>query len=110
MLADKVDDDRIKPLSVIDISVTRNGYGRQVHSFYANIKANLNGNNITLNSAFIRAPIVLDYGSNVKVYSVYNDRPILLSENKCLVSSFHTELDYDLSLIKFFLDKFVLNV
>ncbi len=107
MLASKVDDERVRPLKIIDLDVIRNGYGRQIHSAYAEFEATLNGTATILKASFIRAPIVRSYGPNVSVISTYRDNPVLLSSNKCLVSSFHTELHDDLTLTRFFLEKFV---
>lgn len=107
MLAGKVDDDRVNPLSAIDISVIRNGYGRQINSFYTQIEVSLNGTSAVLNTSFIRAPLVRSYGSSTNVLAFYQNAPVLLSNRNCLVSSFHTELDDDLTLTRFFLDKFV---
>jgi len=107
LLAGEVDDERINPLSAIDISVIRNGYGRQIHSFFTEINVSLNGTSAVLNTSFIRAPLVKNHGPSVNVLARYNDSPVLLSNRNCLVSSFHTELDEDLTLTKFFLDRFV---
>jgi 5'-phosphate synthase pdxT subunit len=92
---------------VIDISVARNAYGRQVHSFFASIDANLNGHDITLPASFIRAPIVSKIDPGVKILARYKDIPVLMSQRNCLVSSFHTELSDDPTLTKYFLDNFV---
>jgi 5'-phosphate synthase pdxT subunit len=108
LLAKEVDDARINPLKIIDISVIRNGYGRQVHSFHREISAHLNGHDSVLQASFIRAPMVAKYGSGVDLLATYQESPILLSQKNCLVSSFHTELDDDLTLTRFFLEWFVI--
>ena len=107
MLAKEVDDNRVNPFGVIDISVQRNAYGRQVYSFFAPVAANLNGNNITLKASFIRAPRVTRIGPEIKVLAEYDHVPVLMSQKNCLASSFHTELSEEPSLTKFFLDNFV---
>jgi len=109
MLAKNVDDSRVNPFGAVDISVIRNGYGRQVHSFSVDIDASLNGTVSTLKASFIRAPLVKDYGDKVAILARYLSSPVLLAQDNCLVSSFHTELDDDLTLTKFFVDKFVLK-
>jgi 5'-phosphate synthase pdxT subunit len=109
LLARGVDDDRVEPLSVIDISVIRNGYGRQVHSFSGEVRAELNGTMTVLKASFIRAPLVNEYGPEVTVLARYENSPVLLAQRNCLVSSFHTELDDDLSLTRFFIDRVVLS-
>jgi len=107
LLAREVDGARIRPLEIIDIRVRRNAYGRQLHSFHTYIKAALNGAPAALQASFIRAPMVLHYGPEVKVIAKYEETPVLLFQRNCLVSSFHTELDDDLTLTQYFLNNFV---
>lgn len=108
MLASKVNDPTIQPLGAIEISVIRNGYGRQIHSFFADLSLNLGNGQSTIPASFIRAPLVKEAGGSVSILAKYENRPILLSQGNCLVSSFHTELHSDLTLLKYFIDKFVL--
>jgi pyridoxal 5'-phosphate synthase pdxT subunit len=107
MLAKEIDDSRVNPFGVIDISVQRNAYGRQAHSFFAPVMANLNGRNLTLQASFIRAPRVSRIGPDIKVLAEYDKIPVLMSQKNCLASSFHTELGEEPSLTKFFLENFV---
>jgi 5'-phosphate synthase pdxT subunit len=107
MLSREVDDKRIQPLGIIDISVIRNGYGRQVHSFFADVDAELDGARQTLKASFIRAPIVSAYGNDIKILARYQGKPVLLARKNCLVSSFHSELDDDLTLTQYYLKNFV---
>lgn len=107
LLSREVDDARISPLEIIDITVRRNAYGRQVHSFHAYIQAALNGAPAALQASFIRAPMVSHYGPEVKVIAKHEESPVLLYQRNCLVSSFHTELDDDLTLTQYFLKNFV---
>lgn len=108
MLASKVNDPTIQPLGAIEISVIRNGYGRQIHSFFVDLSLNLGNGKSTIPASFIRAPLVKEAGGSVSILAKYENRPILLSQGNCLVSSFHTELHSDLTLLKYFIDKFVL--
>ena len=108
MLANEVNDPNLVPLGAIDISVIRNGYGRQVHSFFNDLNLKLDDKNVTVPASFIRAPMVNKIGKSVSVLGKYKDKPILLSQGNCLVSSFHTELHADQTLLKYFIDKFVL--
>ncbi|MFQ6007624.1 MAG: pyridoxal 5'-phosphate synthase glutaminase subunit PdxT, partial [Candidatus Zixiibacteriota bacterium] len=52
----------LKTLGLIDIDVIRNGYGRQVFSFEANITTHLENGPVTLEASFIRAPKVTRVG------------------------------------------------
>jgi 5'-phosphate synthase pdxT subunit len=97
----------VKPLGVLDIDVSRNGYGRQIFSFETRIRARLNGHVTELEAVFIRAPKVMRTGAGVKKLAVYEDSPVLVSSNLILASSFHTELADDTSLLEYFLNDFV---
>ena len=110
LLAREVDDERVRPLNIIDVAVVRNGYGRQINSFFADIQASLNGNQTALKASFIRAPVVTGYGPGVQVLATYQNSPVLLAQGNCLVSSFHTELHDDLSLTRYFLEEFVTGI
>jgi len=107
MLSREVDNDSVQPLNAMDISVIRNGYGRQVYSFYAEIQADLNGKRVDLKASFIRAPLVAKFGPQVNVLATYRDSPVLLAYKNILVSCFHTELEEDLTLTRYFLENFV---
>jgi len=107
LLAREVDDARVKPLQIVDIAVSRNGYGRQVDSFHTEVRAELNGKPAVLKASFIRAPIVSRVGKGVKILSEHQGKPVLLIQSNCLVSSFHTELDEDLTLTKYYLENLV---
>ncbi len=110
MLASEViKDDRVIPLKTLDISVLRNGYGRQVFSFFTEIQAALNGTSALLKASFIRAPKVTRVGEGIKILAEYAGEPVLLMKDNCLASSFHTELEEDYSLTKYFIDHFILK-
>lgn len=108
MLAKAITDNQaaVQPLGLMDIDIVRTGYGRQVFSFEETIKARLNDQETELKATFIRAPIITRMGENVKPLGYYNDTPVLVAERNLLASSFHTELDDDTTLLKFFLTKF----
>ncbi|MBN2227357.1 MAG: pyridoxal 5'-phosphate synthase glutaminase subunit PdxT [candidate division Zixibacteria bacterium] len=105
LLAREVDDDRITPFGIIDVAVSRNAYGRQVHSFFASVNARLGKNQVILPASFIRAPIVSDPGPDVCVLAEYEGHPVLLEQRDCLISTFHTELHDDPMLTRYFLEK-----
>jgi 5'-phosphate synthase pdxT subunit len=96
----------VQPLGLMDIDVVRTGYSRQVFSFEENITARLNDKETVLKATFIRAPVIKRIGKNVKALAYYHDTPVLVIENNLMASSFHTELDDDTTLLRFFLSKF----
>jgi len=80
-------------LGLVDVEVDRNGYGRQVASFEADL--DLAGDDEPLRGVFIRAPRVLEHGSGVEVLATHAGEPVLLRQGRFLVASFHPELTDD---------------
>jgi 5'-phosphate synthase pdxT subunit len=81
-------------LGEIGISVRRNGYGRQVRSFEADV--DLAGDDKPLRGVFIRAPRVVEAGPMVETLAELDGEPVLLREGRILVAAFHPELTEDL--------------
>lgn len=109
MLAKHVENNQagIKTLGLLDIDVTRNGYGRQVSSFETNITADLGSEPVELTATFIRAPKVTRTGPGVKSLAAYQDSSVLVRQRNILASSFHTELDDNTKLLNYFLKECV---
>lgn len=99
LLATEVLDGRADqvPFKAIDITVRRNGYGRQTDSFEAETAVPLLGEP-AFPTVFIRAPIVESAGADVEVLAAVDGQPILCRQGAVLVSSFHPELSADLRL------------
>ena len=91
-----------KSLSVIDIDVDRNSWGRQVHSFEAEIIVNFDIDN-PFNATFIRAPKVSRMGQGIKSFAKYGDSTVLLSDERHLMASFHPEIGDDNRIHKLFM-------
>jgi pyridoxal 5'-phosphate synthase pdxT subunit len=89
-------------LGEIDISVRRNGYGRQVRSFEADV--DLAGGEKPLRGVFIRAPRVVEAGPMVETLAELDGEPVLLREGRILVAAFHPELTDDLRVHDRFLE------
>ncbi len=77
-------------LGVLDVSVRRNAYGRQVDSFEADI--DVAGFDRPVRVAFIRAPAIERIGDGVEVLAAWEDRPVLVRQNHMVASSFHPEI------------------
>jgi 5'-phosphate synthase pdxT subunit len=74
-------------LGLVDVEVERNGYGRQLASFEADLR--LDGDGEPLRGVFIRAPRVTDAGPDVEVLASHDGSPVLLRQGRFLVASFH---------------------
>jgi pyridoxal 5'-phosphate synthase pdxT subunit len=88
-------------LGLLDIAVRRNGYGRQVDSFEADIDvAGLEGK--PFHAVFIRSPLVESTG-NVEVIATHEGHPVAVRQGNILALCFHPELTKDLRLHRQFL-------
>ena len=74
----------------IDLSVRRNGYGRQVDSF--DVALDVKGYDAPFDASFIRAPVVERTGAGVDVLASVDGRPVLCRSGPVLVAAFHPEL------------------
>jgi pyridoxal 5'-phosphate synthase pdxT subunit len=95
-------------LDAIDISVTRNAYGRQNESFIDQVKPTERWPDKNLvEGVFIRAPRITRMGSNVKTLLTHREDAVLVEENNILATTFHPELTESASLHKYFIEKCV---
>jgi pyridoxal 5'-phosphate synthase pdxT subunit len=90
-------DERVKTLDLIDITVTRNAYGRQLNSFVDDLTVSFDGQQKTIAATFIRAPQINAIESNVEVLARYNDMPVAVRQGHHIGLTFHPELN-DVSL------------
>jgi 5'-phosphate synthase pdxT subunit len=109
VLAAEVVDGRAdqQPLGVIDVTVRRNGYGRQRDSFEADLEIGeletdgLGGG--PFSGVFIRAPVIERIGPGVEVLASYDDAPVLGRQGAVLFATFHPELAGDMRVHELFL-------
>jgi 5'-phosphate synthase pdxT subunit len=104
LLASEVLDGRSdqRSFGAIDLAVRRNGFGRQLDSFEADLT--VTGFDEPFHAVFIRAPVVERVGEGVEVLAEVDGRAVLCRRGPVLVSSFHPELTDDLRLHELFLE------
>jgi pyridoxal 5'-phosphate synthase pdxT subunit len=104
LMAEDVVGDQIAEhrLGLMDISVRRNAYGRQVDSFETSL--DVEGLDRSFTAVFIRAPVVERVSSKVEVLASHDGLPVLVRQGHLLASSFHPELTSDPRLHELFLD------
>lgn len=102
LLANSIQNQEETYLSVMNIEVKRNAYGRQLGSFYT--KASIKEIGEDIDMVFIRAPYINKVGSEVKVLSIVDDNIVAARQNNMLVTSFHPELTSDYRVHKYFID------
>lgn len=90
-------------VGVMDITVNRNSFGRQVDSFEADLEVmGIEGD--PYRAVFIRAPHIISTGPDVEVISQFDDRIVAARQGHLLGTSFHPELTDDIRLHKVFVD------
>ncbi|MDG1187305.1 MAG: pyridoxal 5'-phosphate synthase glutaminase subunit PdxT [Ilumatobacter sp.] len=85
---------------LVDVTVRRNGYGRQLDSFETDL--NVAGLASPFHAVFIRAPRVEHVGAAVDILATHDGVPVLVRDGTCTVAAFHPELTHDTRLHELF--------
>ena len=90
-------------LGLGDFRVERNAFGRQVHSFEADL--DIGHGDEPVRAVFIRAPWIEDAGPGVEVLGEIDGHPVLARDGRLLVAAFHPELTDDTRIHELFLNQ-----
>lgn len=110
LLATDVQNPAQQSFGVVDMTVERNAYGRQIDSRVARIEPDAEFHRRApggpdLEAVFIRAPIIRRTGAGVKVLAEYAGDPVLVEQGRHLIATFHPELTSDPRVHQLFLSK-----
>ncbi len=95
LMAGRIADGDEPVFGLLDVAVRRNGYGRQLDSFEADLEVPTLGAE-PMHGVFIRAPIVTEVGPRVEVLAVDPDgQPVAIRQGRVLATAFHPELTGD---------------
>jgi len=89
-------------LGLLDVTVERNSYGRQIESAVLTQRTELPGG--PLEMVFIRAPRITRTGAGVEVLARRDGSPTLVRQGHLLAATFHPEMTADLRVQSLFLD------
>lgn len=90
-------------LGVLDVRTRRNAFGRQIHSFEADLDIEgVLGEPV--HAVFIRAPWVTEHGAEVEVLARIDGHPVAIRQGNLLALSFHPELTDELRLHQLLLE------
>ncbi len=105
LLAKKISDgQKVEPLRLMDITVRRNAFGRQVDSFEADLDVPALDDG-PFHAVFIRAPLVESVGGGVEVLARLDDGMVVaVKQGKLLGTAFHPELTDDPRFHRYFLE------
>ena len=87
-------------LGLLDVSVRRNAFGRQLNSF----EAELDFEGTPLTAVFIRAPWVEEHGEGVEVLAEVDGHPVAVRQGNMLAVAFHPELTDERRLHRWLLE------
>jgi pyridoxal 5'-phosphate synthase pdxT subunit len=102
LLATEVKNPKQESLGLLDMTVLRNGYGRQVHSDVVSGPSTLKKEPMEM--VFIRGPIFERIGPGVEVLAEYAGKPALVQKARILAAAFHPELTSDTTVHRRFLE------
>ncbi|MBI3680848.1 MAG: pyridoxal 5'-phosphate synthase glutaminase subunit PdxT [Acidobacteria bacterium] len=106
LLAREVASPAQESLSLVDLEVERNAYGRQIDSRIVRLEPEAgSGLDGPVEAVFIRAPVIRAVGPGVRVLIRYQGDPVLVEQDRHLVATFHPELTEDARVHRIFLDK-----
>ena len=88
-------------VGLLDATIARNAFGRQIDSFETTLEVPCLGG--TIEAVFIRAPRFQVLGPDVATLAVYDGEPVLVREGRVLAMTFHPELTRDAKLHAYFL-------
>ncbi len=101
LLADQVKNPVQDSLKLLDMTILRNGYGRQLASdvFFGDSKLKKE----PLEMVFIRGPIIEKIAPGIKVLAEHDGKPTLVQKDHILAATFHPELTDDTTVHEYFL-------
>jgi 5'-phosphate synthase pdxT subunit len=102
LLATDVENPKQDSLKLLDMTVLRNAYGRQIASDVVSGPTKLKQG--PLEMVFIRGPIIERAGPGVKVLAEYAGKPALVQRDRILAATFHPELTEDTTIHDYFLN------
>ena len=101
LLAKNIENDVRRHFAAMDITVRRNGYGRQLASFATRARfARYDG----VEMVFIRAPYITAARQDVEILAEIDGRAVAAREGRMLAAAFHPEMTPDLRVLEYFLD------
>lgn len=104
LLAREIEGSEQPRLGLLDVTVRRNAYGRQVESFETDVTAPALGPE-PVRAVFIRAPRVTRTGPEVDVLAESDGAPILIQQGSLIGAAFHPELAGEARIHRFLLEQ-----
>jgi 5'-phosphate synthase pdxT subunit len=102
LLASEVKNPEQASLGLMDMTIQRNGYGRQIASEVVSAPSKLKKE--PLEMVFIRGPIIERVGTGIEVLAEYAGKPALVQKDRLIAATFHPELSDDTTVHEHFME------
>lgn len=102
VLSKRIEDSNQYSLGLMDVTVQRNAFGRQVASFETNLEIPALGKD-PIRAIFIRAPYIKEVAPNVGILAEYEGKIVFARQGNMIASAFHPELTEDRRVHQYFL-------
>lgn len=105
LLAKEVKHPEQASLGLLDVTVERNAYGRQLGSHIGIGEIDWPQSEMVKNyeMIFIRAPKITRVGKDVTTFATYENSPVGVMSDRCFITTFHPELTQDYSIHQYFI-------
>ena len=105
LLSSTIQSINLQPLGIMDFTVNRNAHGRQIDSFSAYLHLDFS-DNTDFHTVFIRAPKIKRVGSNFKILATYKKEPVMITDGRHFVTTFHPEIGTDIRIHSYIMEQF----
>jgi pyridoxal 5'-phosphate synthase pdxT subunit len=92
-------------LGLLDLTIERNAYGRQVDSHISPVETKFGGG--AMEAVFIRAPRIKAFGTEVEVLATLGDEAVFVRQGNIFAATFHPELTEDLRAHRLFINQVI---
>lgn len=105
LLSSEVINHPVETLGLLDVTIQRNAYGRQINSFADAVDLNLDGKLEKVEGVFIRAPKIVKIGERITALAHHKEDVVMVESDHILASTFHPELSDNTRIHQYFLSK-----
>jgi 5'-phosphate synthase pdxT subunit len=94
----------LQPLDIMDFTVNRNAYGRQIESFSDDFQLDFCDDE-NFHGVFIRAPKISKMGKSIIILAKYKKQPVMITDGRHFVTTFHPEIGSDVRIHNYFMEQ-----
>ena len=94
----------LQPLEIMDFTVNRNAYGRQIESFSDDFQLDF-CDDTNFHGVFIRAPKISKIGRGIKILANYKKQPVMITDGRHFATTFHPEIGSDIRIHNYFMEQ-----